>query len=396
MHIRVETRTMGNSLLLSLFLIAGAAAAAPVDRATTRCTLIPVPLGGPNTDWKLERCAADIEQNAIWQLDRSDSIDGDLNGQAVRRTTGRGTLVYVLDSGVLARHDEFQRTDAQSSVIGGFDAYEASGQPPSGCPNFATDPCYQNPSQRRSHGHGTSVASVVAGRNVGIAPDAKLYAERIYPTQPGTGELSMWHVALDDIIRHAWDPATPPFQTAIVTCSVPATPRPSDPLYLTLVEKVKRMTQGVDAAGNADPNGKKFLFTIAAGNIVGSISLCETFPAILGPELDGLVAVGGITRDNVWWSGSCKGELVEVVAPAEGLLMASISAADNYLQGPELSGTSFAAPYVAGIAARLLEIDPSRTPAELEALLKRSPSHAADSGLPVPVLPIGREMRKSR
>ena len=42
----------------------------------------------------------------------------------------------------------------------------------------------------------------------------------------------------------------------------------------------------------------------------------------------------------------------------------------------------------------LLEIDPARTPADLEALLKASPSRAADSGLPVPVLTIGMEMRK--
>jgi subtilisin family serine protease len=70
------------------------------------------------------------------------------------------------------------------------------------------------------------------------------------------------------------------------------------------------------------------------------------------------------------------------------------SAPSRYRSGAETSGTSFATPYVAGLAARLLEIDPTRTPTELEALLKDSPSHAADSGLPVPALTIGMEMRK--
>jgi hypothetical protein len=66
----------------------------------------------------------------------------------------------------------------------------------------------------------------------------------------------MWHVALKEIVRHARDPAPPAFQTAVVTMSIPATPRPGDPLYLALVEKVQRMTRGVDVNGNEDSNGR--------------------------------------------------------------------------------------------------------------------------------------------
>ena len=381
---------MRNLPLLLVLCVSSALLAQPVDRAVTRCSLLAAPLSPTISDWKIERCAHDIEQNEIWQLDRSDSVDADLNGQAVRRTTGRGSMVYVVDSGILQRHDEFD----VGTVIGGFDAFVASGAGRAQCPgrDMALDPCSGPPSFRLIFGHGTSVASAVAGKKVGIAPDASLYSERIFPTTPGTTELWMWHVALNDIIRHAWDPASPQFQTAVVTSSVPATPQPNDPLYLALVEKIRRMTVGVDANGNEDPNGRKFLFTAAAGNLNPNVDLCATFPAILGIEMEGVVAVGGITRDNVWWSGSCKGQYVEVVAPAELPLMASISAEDNYLKA---SGTSFAAPYVAGIAARLLEIDPSRTPAELEALLKASPSHAADSGLPVPVITVGEEMKST-
>jgi subtilisin family serine protease len=156
------------------------------------------------------------------------------------------------------------------------------------------------------------------------------------------------------------------------------------------------MTAGVDVNGNEDPAGKKFLFTAAAGNVTPNprIDFCKTFPSVLGVEMEGVVSVGGITRENTWWSGSCSGNLVELVAPADTPLMASITGVNRYRRGANTSGTSFAAPYVAGIAARLLEIDPTRTPAELEALLKASPSRATDSGLAVPVLTIGMEMRK--
>ena len=381
------------AFLSLLLLCALPALAQPAEETITRCEVSAVPLGAGATDWRIERCAADVQENEIWQVDRSDSVSGELNGMAVRRTTGRGAVVYVVDTGILRRHDEFVRPDG-NAVIGGFDALRASGGR-SPCPDFALEPCYSIPGHRARHGHGTSVASVVAGSRTGIAPDAKLYVTAVSPLFPGFEELSMWHIALDEIIRHAWDPSSPQFNTAIVTCSVPVNPVPGDPLYIALDEKVRRMTTGVDANGNADPNGKKFLFTIAAGNLpaFAGFDPCGTFPGILGPEVDGIVTVGGITRENVYWSRSCSGATVEVVAPAGAPVTASISAVNHYRRGEEISGTSFAAPYVAGIAARLLEIDPTRTPAELEALLKASPSHADDSGLPVPVVTVGMESR---
>jgi subtilisin family serine protease len=362
--------------------------AQPVDRAITRCSTIQHGTG--TTDLELERCAEDVAENAIWQVDRSDSVSGELNGLAVRRTTGRGSVVYVVDTGILQRHDEFQRPDGDV-LLGGFDAVSASGLP-NRCPDSALEPC----GSLAQVGHGTAVASAVAGARTGVAPGASLYSVALFPTRPGTAEIWMWHVALNEIIRHAWDPATPSFETAVVTISVPATPLPNDPLYLALVEKVGRMTRGVDVNGNEDAAGKKFLFTIAAGNRNPVADFCHTFPAVLGVEIEGVVTVGGITRENTWWSGSCSDDLVEVVAPADSPLLASLTGVSRYRGGAQTSGTSFAAPYVAGITARLLEIDPSRTPAELEALLKDSPSRAADSGLAVPVLTIGMEMRKPR
>jgi hypothetical protein len=44
------------------------------------------------------------------------------------------------------------------------------------------------------------------------------------------------------------------------------------------------------------------------------------------------------------------------------------------------SGTSYAAPYVCGIAARMLEANPNLTPVELETMIKASPSFIAANG----------------
>jgi hypothetical protein len=48
----------------------------------------------------------------------------------------------------------------------------------------------------------------------------------------------------------------------------------------------------------------------------------SSFPATLGPSIAGLVTVGGITRENKLWSGSCHGGAVELFAPAEDVLVA--------------------------------------------------------------------------
>jgi subtilisin family serine protease len=306
-------------------------------------------------------------------------VSGALDGKVTRRATGRGAVIYFIDTGVLAAHTEFA-TAAGSRVIGGI---PAGGN----CPPDA--PCWfpQNPSGILTVGHGTGVASVAAGRNTGIAPDASLVAVL------NAGDVPFFTAQLKRIIAHAYDPATPSFRTAIINIS--AVLGLADPHVPELDALIRRMTTGVNAEGDADPNGKRFFFSVIAGNYYSDplINQCGandavlSYPSTLAPLIDGLVAVGGIDRENHYWAGSCKGPVVELLAPAPDVFVASIGANDRYRFKPaaSVSGTSWSAPYVSGIAALLLELDPNRSPAELEALLKASPSRVA--GLPVPIMP---------
>jgi hypothetical protein len=76
--------------------------------------------------------------------------------------------------------------------------------------------------------------------------------------------------------------------------------------------------------------------------------------------------------------GSCIGPAVDIRAPAETIRCASISGHDRYrgsLGTRDMSsGTSYAAPYVSGIAARMLEADPNLTPIEIERRIKANAS----------------------
>ena len=59
-----------------------------------------------------------------------------------------------------------------------------------------------------------------------------------------------------------------------------------------------------------------------------------------------------------------------------GVFSATITANDHYRgQRPNLrSGTSFAAPIISGIAARILSENPNLTPPEIEAMIESTPS----------------------
>jgi subtilisin family serine protease len=375
---------------ITALLLATAATAAALQTTTTHCGVIDVSLGNGLVDRELTGCGAPFSQNALWNLDRSDAIS---DGTYTRRTTGKGAVVYVYDTGVDPSHDEFQREGGATNVIGGLDPEIARGQPGFPCAGDGPlTPCKNYLPTYLTHG--TAVASVVGGKTVGVAPDASIVAVRT--TGANVTNLG-W--ALDDIVKHAFNPATPSFQTAIVNMSAAIDGlKLTDPATIALLDKMRRMISGVDSSGNADPNGKKFLFVVLAGNRYATApqNQCNAdgsvrfFPGIAGASVDGLITVGGIDEQNHFWTGSCGGDAVDILAPAAHVLTASFSAHNRY-RGTQTvngvtadfdSGTSYAAPYVCGLAARLLEDNPSLTPVELEARIKASASYVTTDNAP--------------
>ncbi len=359
------------------------------ETKSTRCQTAELTIDATIVERRLIACGDGFADNLLWHLDRSDSIDGTLDGKVTRTTTGRGALIYFIDTGVLRDHEEFTRATG-SNVIG----LESTGT----CPNAPMAPCWfaQSPTTLLIFGHGTGAASVAAGQNVGVAPDAWIVATQ------HMGTVADMTARLREIITHAYDPRTPDVQTAIINISGGIIADGGD---VQLDALIRRMTTGVDANGNASATGKRFLFVTAAGNKgdtpqsnqCGANDGVRLYPASLGTQIDGVVSVGGIDRNNTLWSGACEGAGVEVAGPAADIFVASIGTRESYRYKPEFyaSGTSWSTPYVSGMAARLLESNPSRTPAELEALLKTSPS--AVEGVPVPVvapLPRQRAVRR--
>jgi len=231
--------------------------------------------------------------------------------------------------------------------------------------------------------HGTSVASIAAGSNIGVAPQASIVSIRVM-NESALATTRTYLEGLNAVIKHAWDPSTPPFHTAVVNISGWVLERllgNSDPKpvpFAAVAQRMRDMINGVDAEGRPDPNGKRFFFVVAGNNVdngCGRAGVVDRFPATLGRSTDGLITVGGMTADNNWWSGACRGG-VEILAPSHGIFSASITANDHYRgTRPNLrSGTSFGAPVISGLAALLLSENPNLTPQELESIIVSTPS----------------------
>jgi subtilisin family serine protease len=385
----------------AVFVFAVCAAQMRAELISTHCAESDVSLDGLYSVSRLERCGDANSDALLWYLDRIDQIGSGLDGNVDRGNGGAGSVIYVMDTGVMASHTEFTTANFLSTshsnasrVIAGFDATGSVEIGRSRCasPDKSVAPCFDRLDELAAASHGTSVASIAAGRNIGVAPLALIVSIRVM-NERGLATTRTYLEGLDAIVRHAWDPTSPNTRTSIVNISGWVLERLSntsnvDPVaYATIEQKMRDMIGGVDANGRPNPNGKRFLFVVASNNVdggCGTSGVIDRFPALLGKRIEGLITVGGMTADNTSWSGTCRGG-VEVLAPAQSIFSATITAADHYRgRRPNLrSGTSFAAPIISGIAARLLSDRPDLSPQQLEAWITATPSRVYDPSAPM-------------
>lgn len=208
------------------------------------------------------------------------------------------------------------------------------------------------------HGHGTHTLGTLAGQGgIGVAPGARWIAARALNSQ-GYGYNSWIHAAFEWILAPNGNPALAP--------NVVSNSWGSSAGYLTefRADLVRLRQAGIIAvfsAGNGGPGAR----TISS-------------PAAL-PEA---IAVGATDSDDVvaWFSsrGPSVWEQVKPDIAAPGVNVRSAAPGGAYATG---SGTSMAAPHVAGVAALLLAARPDLS---ITATLYAITSTALPLGNPVP------------
>lgn len=255
---------------------------------------------------------ADVTQSsATWGLDRIDQANLPLSTTYTYGQTGEGVKVFILDTGILYGHSEFEGRAQQ-----GYSGYADNG----------TD----------RQGHGTHVAGTVGGRLYGVAKKATLVSVKVL-SDSGSGAFSTIIAGLD------WVLANKGTSPAVINMSLGGSGSNT-----TLNNAVKRL---YDA---------KVPVIVAAGN--DNVDASGFTPAN-APQA---YAVGSSTSTDARSSFSNYGPIVKIFAPGSSITSAwwtSTTALNT------ISGTSMASPHVAGAAALLLQANPSATTQQIYDLI---------------------------
>jgi subtilisin family serine protease len=255
--------------------------------------------------------AVGAQGNATWGLDRIDQRGLPLSSSFSWAGDGAGVTSYVVDSGVRADHVELK-----GRVHAGFDAFGGS----------ASD----------CHGHGTHVAGTLAGSTWGVAKATSVVAVKVLDCN-GSGSTSGVIAGLDWSVKDH-QPGVP----AVLNLSLGG-----------------GTSEALDkAVGAAVADG--ITVAVAAGN--EGKDACHYSPA-RAPEA---LTVGASDKADSKPSWSNWGSCLDVFAP--GAAITSATALSTTSTGT-WSGTSMAAPHVAGAAAALLSQAPHLTPAQVTARL---------------------------
>lgn len=248
-------------------------------------------------------------------------------------TTGAGQIVAVVDTGVDAGHPQLR-----GAVDSGSDV---SGEAPKARADFD---CV---------GHGTLVAGIIAARPApgvgfaGVAPGA-----RIWPVRQTWGQEGFVQALADGIV------AAVRAHASVINVSV-VVPTPSPALTEAVRIAQENNVLIVAAAGNDHDQGNP-----------------KEYPA----ALPGVLAVGAVDESDHKTSFSGTATPIGVVAPGKDLL--GLGAGGEGLVGSN-NGTSYAAPYVAGVAALVRASHPLLTAQQVLHRIEATADHPPGS-LPDP------------
>jgi serine protease len=256
--------------------------------------------------------------NPPWGLDRIDQRDLPLNTGFNYDSNGAGVHAYIIDSNVSTTHQEFAgRIGSGFNVVGN-----------NSIPNACT-------------GHGTQVASIVGGATYGVAKGVTIHPVRVFDCIR-KGRASDVIAGIDWVAANRILPAV-----ANISSSTEEPYQAED-----------------DAIANLTARGVTVV--VSAGN--EAVDACLHSPA-RAPSAITVGAIDPYDRRAVWTAGVAEsnfGSCIDLFAPGHEIMAAWDSSS---VAAHVASGTSYAAPHVAGAAALYLGVNPNAAPAQVAAAI---------------------------
>lgn len=215
-------------------------------------------------------------------------------------------LVYVIDSGVNIHHAEFEGRARWGKTY------------------------FPGEGHADGSGHGSHVAGTIASRAYGVAKKAEIVAVKVLNAK-GSGSSAVTLQGLEYVLRDSREQPRGKYKGFVVNMSLGGA----------------RSRASEDGANNAVRAGLHVV--TAAGN--DNADACLHSPA--SAELP--ITVGSSTREDTKRLSSNHGKCVDVFAPGSDTLSVGNTGRDST---SIKSGTSMAAPHVAGMIAQFLSIYP--------------------------------------